>query len=148
MTNSKNFFNFNKEIIFGEIGALVGAPSVSYLTSQMTESANIISFSAVGGAILGAASFWLIMRIYDDTRNHKLSLKEFAEDIAYFTPVAFFLTCLIYYPLLFFISRYLIRHFTGVLTSVVLSQFIAFTLFFISMNVYRYFLLKVVGKTL
>jgi len=147
LTN-KNFFNFNKELIFGEVGALVGAPSVSYLTSQITESVNIISSSAVAGAMFGAASFWLIMRVYDDTRDHHLSLKEFAEDIAYFTPVAFFLTCLIYYPLLFFISRYFIKHTVGVLSSVVFSQFIAFALFFISMNVYRYFLLKVVGKRL
>ena len=140
--------NFNKEIVFGEVGALIGAPALGWISSQVTNSPNIISTSAVIGSILGAALFWVSIRVYDKKRTGQLSKRGFIEDIAYFTPVAFILALLLYYPSLFLVSEYFIKHHIRVVYSVMFSQFIAFFFFIISINFYNYFLLKLVGKRL
>lgn len=144
----KTAWDFNKEILFGEIGAVAGAFLVSYLTSQFTKVASTISTSAVIGAVAGASVFWLIMRQYDQKRNKTYSTKHLANDIAYFTPVAVLLTLAVYYPALFLISQYLLTHNYNVVFSVVPSQIVAFSMFLISINIYRYFLLKYHGKRL
>lgn len=141
-------FDFNKEIIFGEVGAIIGAPALGCISSQVTNSPSLISTSAVIGSVLGAALFWFSMRVYDKKRRGQLSKRGFIEDIVYFTPVAFVLALLLYYPSLFLVSKYLIKHHNAVIFSVLFSQFIAFFFFIISINLYNYFLFKLVGKRL
>lgn len=148
MALSKEVIDFNKELLFGEVGAMIGAQIFSYIASHLTISASLISYSSVLGAISVAALFWVSIRVYDKKKRKELSRKKFTEDLAYFTPVAFILTSIIYYPSLFFISRYFLEHKDKVIYSVLLSQLIAFSLFLIAINIYRHILLKWFGKKL
>ena len=140
--------NFNKEIFFGEIGALIGPPSISYLVSLFTSVVKYISFAAVVGGLMGQVIFWLYMRIYDKKVDKNMSVKNLAEDIIYFTPVAFLIAVLVYYPTLFFASEYLLNDQYKVVYAVISSQILAFSAFLILINVYRYFLAKIYGKVL
>ena len=154
-----SLFDFNKELLFGELGALIGAPVlasigpkipflkmvVSYL-SKFIGFGSIVSLLAVIGSILGAAVFWLLIRIFDEKKMEIFSLKHFAKEIRYFTPAAFLLTLLVYYPSLFLISRHLLTQDYRVASSVILSQIVAFSLFLTSINAYRYFLWEIAGK--
>lgn len=144
---TKETLNFNKQILFSELGSLLGAPLFSYITSYFTSSKDIISSFAVAGAIIGAAVFFLGLRAYHKTRKNRLSVKEFAEDLAYFTPVAFIVTLVVYYPTIFFLSRFF-QGFYPVIISVVVSQIIGFILFLIVINAYRQILIKTLGKVL
>jgi len=147
---SKDFVNFNKEIIFGEVGALIGAQITSYIVSEFTTIASTISKAAVIGSIIGASIFWVSARIYDKRKSSKtgFSKKKFVEDIAYFTPVAFLLTSLIYYPSLYYLSEYLIENFGKVSIPVFFSQLGAFILLLAALNLYKYLLFKFTGKQL
>lgn len=146
--NKRNTINFNKELLFGEIGAIIGAPLASYLISLFTYTPRYIAFSAVLGGIFVEAIFWLSMRLYDKNTYEKYSVKNLGEDIIYFTPVAFLVALFIYYPILFFGSEYLIRDHYRIIYSVISSQFVAFAFFLGLMNVYRYFLAKYFRKVL
>lgn len=146
----KRFFSFNKEIVFGEIGALIFIPLFSLITSKFTSSSNIISISAVIGGMIGGAIFWLAIRIYDnyygDDKSERESLNKLSLDIAYFAPAAFILGLIVYQPTLFFLSRHLLNIGDKVIYSVILSQAISFWCFLILMNVYRIILYKFFGK--
>lgn len=146
--NPKTTLDFNKEILFGEAGALISAPLIAYIVSLFMETPRIISGSAVIGSIIGASAFWIIMRVYDKKMKGKTGARQLAEDVIYFTPAAFIITLFVYYPSLFFTSKYLLINDGGVLSSVIFSQAIAFTLFLLSVNVYRYLLARLTGKIL
>jgi len=144
----RSTFDFNKEILFGELGALISAPLISYIVSRFTDAPKIISSFAVGGAIFGACVFWLLMRAYDEKTRKELSVKHLESDISYFTPGAFILAMLVYYPSLFLISKHLLTQDYRIISSVILSQFVAFSLYLIAVNIYRYFIWKYFGKKL
>jgi uncharacterized membrane protein YeaQ/YmgE (transglycosylase-associated protein family) len=150
MRFSEDFINFNKEIIFGEFGAVAGAQIASYLVSNSTNSASTISTSAVIGSIIGASLFWVATRIYDKIKTSRrgFSSKRFVEDMAYFTPVAFILTSLIYYPSLYYFSEYLIKNSGHVTIPIFFSQAGAFLLLLIALNFYKYLLYKYTGREL
>jgi len=139
---------FNKEIIFGEIGAFLGVPLFSFIASQLTKQTSIISASAVGGSIIGAVIFYLSMRIYDRKKQENYGKKELFNDLSYFTPVALMLTLLVYYPILYFVSNYLLNKNTNLFLSVIPSQLIAFAVFLVAINIYRFILIKYFGKVL
>lgn len=146
--HKKSFLNFNKEIIFGEIGAIIGGILLSFLVSRFNQTPNIISGAAVIGSIIGAAIFWITSRIKDQKAIREYNLRSLSEDIGFFTPAAFLLTLCIYYPVLFFLSkRLLIKNFI-VLASVIPAQIIAFLLFLIAINLYRLILIKTIKKEL
>ncbi|MFA5953196.1 MAG: hypothetical protein WC812_01245 [Candidatus Pacearchaeota archaeon] len=148
MKISKSFFNFNKEIIFGEIGAIFGAQIFGYVFSKTNISVNWISGLIVLGSIIGASLFWTCTRIYDKFTRKEFSRKKFGQDILYFTPAAFLLTCLIYYPSLFTISKHLLLENYKEVYSIALSQLLSFLFFLISINLYRYILSKMTKKEL
>lgn len=148
MKISKDALNFNKEILFGEIGAMLGAPFFSYIFSKFSLSANTFATLTVVGVMISASVFWLFMRIYDKTRNGRIEKKKFIEDLAYLTPVASLLAFLIYYPTLFLLSRYFFENNYRVVSSAIFSQMTAFGFFLFSINMYRYLLLKLTGKKL
>lgn len=141
-------FDFNKELIFGEAGAILGAPLAASIASKYTAVAGDISSVAVVGAVVGAAICFLGMRIFDEKRNKNLSIKDLAGDLAYFTPVAFVLTLLVYYPLLFFISRHFLAQGDRVVYTILGSQLVAFAYFLLAINIYRALLIRYVGKRL
>jgi len=99
------------------------------------------------GSILGS-SLWLAVRVYDTTHKDNFSAKNILEDISYFTPVAFLLSCIIYYPVLYFLFRNFLRQHFIVLSSVFISQIIAFAVWLFAFNIYRYILMKKFGKML
>ncbi len=150
MNFKEDFLNFNKEIILGEVGAIIGAQVTSYFVSNATMSASTISTSAVLGSIVGASLFWVATRVYDKIKTSRrgFSSKSFVEDLAYFTPVAFILTSLIYYPSLYYFSEYLIKNSGHVTIPVFFSQTGAFLLLLMALNFYRYLLYKYAGKEL
>lgn len=132
--------DFNKELLFGEVGSLIFSPLAAYIVSKFTSVQSTISISAIFGAIFGASLFWTLMRVYDRTKHGRYNIGKLAGDIAYFTPVAFLFTVLIYYPSIFIGSRYFLNHGDKVVYSVVFSQVLGFLIFMLSMNVYRYVL--------
>jgi hypothetical protein len=148
MTITKEAIDFNKEILFGELGAVVGTQSFGYAASKLTPSVNVISYSVVIGAIIVASLFWFLMRIYDRKIRRSYSDKKIIEDIAYFTPASAALTILFYYPTLFLITKHLLENSTKVYYSAILAQIIAFSIFIVGINIYRKILIKYYGKTL
>ncbi|MFH1311262.1 MAG: hypothetical protein ABIH65_02550 [Nanoarchaeota archaeon] len=146
--NKRNTFNFNKQIIFGEVGALIGAPLIAYIISRFTSNSKFISFFAVIGAIVGQAILWLSTRTYDKKKEGNFSIKNLIGDLIYFTPMAFLLTLFVYYPTIYFVADYLISDHYKVIYSVISSQILAFSLFLIVINLYRYFLAKYYNKVL
>lgn len=142
----KSLINFNKEIVFGEIGSILGAPLFAFIVSRFSKNSDLISGSAVAGGIIGMAIFWLYARIAD--KGDKYSLKSLGDDVKYFTPAAFILAIIFYHPTLFFVSKSFLLNGERVLYSVIFAQFAAFLFFLFGMNIYRYFLMKIVGKKL
>ncbi|MEM4259308.1 MAG: hypothetical protein QXS38_00910 [Candidatus Pacearchaeota archaeon] len=142
------FINFNKEILFGEIGALIGAQVFAFFAYLITESSTKISASATIGAVLGAAVFFLSLRFYHKKCEKDFCKTKFATDLFYFTPAAFVLTILVYYPTLFFLDRYLLNMHFYVSAATFIAQLIAFLCFMITINIYRFLLLKLTGRKL
>lgn len=148
MKLSKNFINFNKEFIFGEIGGIIGAPIASHIGSQLYSSVNIISAITVAGVAIGATLFWLGMRIYDKFKEGNVSKKKFFQDLAYLAPVASLLVFTIYYPSLFFLSRYFLQHDYLAVSSALIAQLFSYIIFLVSINLYRHFILRFTGRNL
>ncbi|NMB66758.1 hypothetical protein GYA25_01720 [Candidatus Woesearchaeota archaeon] len=144
----KSFLNFNKELIFGEIGAVFGANFLSLSLSHIYSSSKIIPFVAVVGALLGSSLFWVILRVYDQTRERYFSMKKFSSDLLYFSPVAFIISLLTYYPSIFLISRYFLIHKRFGIFPVFVSQILGFSFFLILINIYRFLLIKMKNKRL
>ena len=142
-------FDFNKELLFGEVGAWVGAPLAAHIALRFTTSSRILSIFAVLGAIIGSSIIWLSMRYYDQKKHDSnYSAAGLAKDIAYFTPVAGTIAFFVYNPTVYFISEYLLTNHHSVYASVISSQAVAFTLLIILLNIYRYILIRSVGKKL
>jgi len=151
MRISKEDINFNKQIFMGEIGAIIGAQTFSHISSEVFHSLTRVPIVAVIGSMIGS-SLWIFTRAYDMASHKKFSSKELMKDFVLFTPVAFLLSCLIYYPLLFFLSRSLLMHHLMdhylILSSVFISQLIAFLVLLLALNLYRVFLFKKTGRRL
>jgi hypothetical protein len=144
----KDLFDFNKQILFGEIGSVCGAPLFGWIASQMELSTTLISASAVIGSLVGGAVFWITTRVTDEKIKQRFSIKKFFSDILAFTPVAFIISFLTYQPVLFFLSSYLLGLKVPVLLAVVGAQVVAFLSFAIVINIYRYLLAKFAKKAL
>lgn len=148
MKISKETFNFNKELLIGEVGTLMGIQFINFLSSIFSFPIKLIPHFVVLGAIIGGSLFWLAARIYDKSKQGKYSEKKFLYDIKYFTPVSAFFTFAFYYPALFFSTRYFLTHHRQLEFSTIISQIIAFGLFMIGINLYRFLFLKVFKKDL
>lgn len=147
--SKKRFRNFNKEILFGELGSLFAAPTISSLISQVSSNAKIISLSAVFGAIIGASLFWLVMRVYDRKKRNELTITDMTNDFIYLTPGASMLTVLVYYPTLYSLALDKITSGNlGVPVSVIISQAVAFSAFLIAINIYRLVLKRFFNRVL
>ena len=148
MKASKHFVSFNKEILFGELGTLLGVQFVNILTSALSLPITFIPHLVVLGAIIGGSLFWLLARVYYKSKEENYSKNKLFEDMKYFTPAATFFTFAFYYPVLFFATKYFLEHHRKLEFSTIISQLIAFCAFIIGINIYRYILLKVKGKDL
>lgn len=145
---TRETINFNKEILFGELGAIAGIQILGHIFYRLNVPSNWLSYLIVIGAAIGASLFWFLMRLYDKTRKNKYSGKRVIEDISYFAPATFILTIIFYYPTLFFVTKYLIEHNQLIKYITTIPQIIAFTLYLLSINLYRKILMKYYNKVL
>jgi hypothetical protein len=143
----KSTLDFNREILFGECGALLAANPTAMLVAHFTRNTSLISGSAVAGTLLGGAGFWLAARIYDRKKRKEFDTRALASDIGYFTPAAVALGFLVYDPSIYLTSHELLKGGGRVLISVLVGQVVAFGLFLACMNIYRAVLLRF-GKRL
>jgi hypothetical protein len=148
MTITKGTIDFNKEILFGECGALLGTQAGGYISAYLTNSVDIIASSVVFGAIVMASLFWAIMRIYDKSHRDNYSKDKFIDDVKYFTPASAFLTIFFYYPTLFLATRHFLINGRIVEFSAIVAQTIAFAIFIMGINLYRFILIKYYKKEL
>jgi hypothetical protein len=144
----KTTLDFNREIIFGECGALLLANPAAEAASHFTRNASYISSAAVAGTLLGGALFWLAARIYDQVKQRRFNTKGLASDIGFFTPAAVAIGFLVYDPAIFLTSHRMLKEGDKVVSSVLVGQLVAFSLFLGCMNVYRALLFKIRGKSL
>lgn len=140
--------DFNREILFGECGALLMANPAALIVSRFTRSSAVISWAAVGGTLAGGALFWLAARVYDARRDKRFNPRVLMSDIGYFTPAAIALGFLVYDPSIYLTSHYLLDQGGRVGRSVIVGQVVAFALFLSCMNLYRLALLRMRGKSL
>ena len=135
-------WEFNKEIIFGEVGSLLGAYAAAWIASRLTRNAALISAALIPGTLLGGTAFWLTARIAHQRKRHNWSVGVLARDISFFTPAAAILGFAVYDPAIFLASHSLLVHGAGVVLSVAGGEITAFSLFLGSMNAYRLILAK------
>lgn len=145
----KNLFDFNKEVIFGEFGGWISAPITAWLVSLLTQNSVIISTLAVFGSIIGASICWVLMRVRDEKVRQIYSIKHLIRDVEYFTPAAFVLAVIIYYPAFYLMSHHILTtEHIGVIYSTMIAQAMAFSLFLVAINVYHHYLYKITGENL
>jgi hypothetical protein len=143
---SKRCVDFNKQVLFGEIGALVGTPLFPYVASRWTSDPDVISsFAVIGGLVTGSA-FWLVVKVYDEKRRGAHSAWRLAGQIAWFTPAAFVVGLMTYQPTLFLVARWMIRGGAVLIVAVLTSQALAFGLFLGAMNIYRLAVHQIMGE--
>ena len=141
-------WDFNRELVVGEFGALGVANLTALVAARYTQSAAVISAAAIPGTLLGGSLFWLTARVYDQVTGQRFAAKRLASDIAWFTPAAIVLGLAVYDPAIFLISRRLLQQGGRVGVSVAIGQTLAFLLFLGAMNAYRSLLRKAAGKCL
>ena len=148
MKISRESLDFNKEILIGEIGSLVGVQFVSLMSIHFSRYQNLIPFFIVLGAMILGSLFWVLARVYYKSKKEKYSEKSFFEDVKYFSPASILFTLVFYYPTLFFAVKYFLEHHRAIEFSAILSQVLAFLAFLVAINIYRYVLFKVFDKKL
>ncbi len=139
---SRAALDFNKEILFGELGAITGAQVFGYISSKSGSSHSLTTILVVAGAMIGSAAFYLASRFYHQKKAKEFSINKFRTDLLYFTPVALTLTIGIYYPSLYFLEKYFLEKIHTIILSTFLAQTLAFVFFLTGINIYRIILLK------
>ena len=145
---NRRLIDFNKEVLFGEVGGIIGAPLVGFLASIFSARPGILASFTLVGSITGAAILWLSARIYDRKKRKQFSVLKLGEDIAFYTPVAFTIAFFVCYPSIFLISRFLLRKGLPVVVSSASAEFSAFLMFLIAINIYRFLLIIFFDKSL
>lgn len=140
------FFDFNKEIVFGEIGALSGSALGGYLSFLILHNEKLIPTFSVVGSMLGSTILYLSTKIYDKIKRKELSFRNLISDLAYYTPVAAPLRIFIGYPLLYFFTRYFVKSGIGAFYSGALGEFLSFLIFLTMINIYRFLLYRFLKK--
>jgi hypothetical protein len=135
-------WDFNKEIICGEIGALLGAYVAGLTTAHLSRSSALISAMLIPGTLLGGTVFWLTARIIHQRGRQAWSVRMLARDISYFTPAAAVLGFVIYDPTIFVASHFLLNRGAGIVLAIAGGECAAFALFLSAMNGYRFLLAK------
>ena len=80
----KSTLHFNREILIGELGALIVASASSPVVGRLTHDSVVISGAAVAATMVGGSLFWLVARIYDQVSGKTFTAKSLASDVAYF----------------------------------------------------------------
>ena len=140
--------HFNSELLFGEIGAIIGAPLFAYLASLVRDAPHFISFFGVVGAVTGSSLLWLTFRVRNAKKRGDYTHGKLFSDIIHYTPFATVVGLLVYQPLFFLLSSHLIENGMQVIYSVIIGQVVGFFTFAIILNIYRSTLEKTTGKRL
>ena len=143
---SRQCVDYNKQLLIGEIGALVGTPLFPFLGSYLTDDPGILSFLAVVGGLVAGSAFWLVVKIHDEKKQGSHSLGRLVGQIAWFSPAAFVIGLMVYQPTLFLVARWMIRSGAVVVVAVLASQALAFALFLAAMNLYRLVVQRLAGN--
>jgi membrane protein YqaA with SNARE-associated domain len=145
---NKRVIDFNKEILIGEIGALVCASIFGFIGSLISKSPNFISIATVIGSAFGGCVSWLITRIYDEKKYKTFSVKKLTKDISFYTPIAFLIAVLVSYPIIILVTHSLfIKEHISYLSSF-LGELSGFGVFLILINTYRYILSRFLNRLL
>jgi len=140
------FLDFNDEIILGEVGALIGSASGSYLSFLISKDDKLSpAFSVVGSIILGGILF-LSEKIHDKMKRKEFSIKNLIHDLSYYTPAAAPVSIFIGYPMLYLLTGFFIGKGLNPFYSGALGAFLSFLVFLVIMNIYRTVLLHVFKK--
>ncbi len=131
------FLDYNKEIIFGEIGALLGSALGGYLSFLISQNENIIPTFAVVGSFIGSSTLFLSTKIYDKKKRKELSFMNIFNDLKYYTPAAAIMRVLFGYSLLYFLTSLFVKMEVGAFYAGALGEFLSFLVFLVLINIYR-----------
>lgn len=145
---NRNFSDFNKEIFFGEIGAILGAALITAIASHFTSSRTIIAQFSVIGSILGGSTLFLFEKIKNKIRRKELILKSIIKDLEYFTPAAALIGFGVAYPILYNLAKFLIKIGWHPYIAGAIAEIGAFSAFIILINLYRFGLIKFFKKNI
>ncbi len=132
--------DFNKEILIGELGALLGASFFGLESFLIGKSPNFISIFTIIGSIIGGSYSWLITRIYDERKRNEFSIKKLKRDLSLYTPIALLVALLITYPIVFFVTRSISSKIHLSFLGPFAGELSGFAVFIVLMNGYRYIL--------
>ncbi len=132
--------DFNKEILIGELGALIGAVLFGLEAFLLHKSPDFTSTLTIVGSTIGGSVSWWITRIHDERKRNEFSIKRLGKDLTFYTPVAFLITTFISYPAVFLVTHSISSRIHFSFLGSFVGELSGFTLFFVLMNGYRYFL--------
>jgi hypothetical protein len=140
------FLDFNKEIISGEIGSILGSAFGAYLSFLISKNASLIPAFSVAGSLIGNTSFFLSSKIYHKIKRKEFSIKGLFHDLEYYTPAAAPISIFIGYPALYLITRFFSQNGLSPFYSGAFGAILAFMIFLIIINIYRLILFHVFKK--
>lgn len=138
----KNFSDFNKEILLGEVGAILGAAIITAIAGHFTSSRTVIAQFAVVGSVIGGGSLFLLEKIRNKIRRKEPILKSIIKDLEFFTPAAAVIGLSVGYPTLYNVAKFLIKIGWHSYLAGALAEISAFSIFLILINLYRLILVK------
>jgi len=146
---NRNFSDFNKEVFYGEVGAVLGAAIASAITSHFFSSSRVrIAQFTVFGSIIGGGLFFLLKKIKNKRKRGEPILRSIIRDLKYFTPAAAIITGFICYPTLYYLMKYLVKIGWQTFPAGAISELAGFCLFFCCVNFYRFSLSKLFHKNI
>jgi uncharacterized protein YacL len=138
----KNFIEFNKEIFYGEIGAILGAALVSTLASHFTMSRTIIAQFTVIGSMIGGSSLLLMKKIQNKIQRKEPIFRSIIRDLEYFTPAAALIGLCVGYPIVYYLAKFLVKGGWHPYSAGALAEVCAFIVFLVLINTYRLVLVR------
>lgn len=140
--------DFNKEILIGELGALVGAVLLGLVAFFIHKNPNIVSTLTLLGSVAGGSLSWWIARIHDEKKRNEFSIKKLGRDISLYTPVAILIALLISYPTIFWVTHAISTKIRFDFLGSLAGELSGFALFLVLMNGYRYILKRKFNRVL
>lgn len=145
---NKRILDFNKEILIGEVGALIGASFLGFIGSLISRAPNFVSISTLIGSIFGGSTSMLITKVHDEKKYKTFSKKKLVRDISLYTPAAFLIAGLVAYPVLLFVTNLLFVKDNVAPLSSFIGELAGFGAFLIVINIYRYSLSRLLKREL
>jgi hypothetical protein len=139
---NKRLVDFNKEVLCGEIGAIIGAPIIAALAALFTDSTRVIARFAVLGTFLGGSGLFLWKKMQDKKKEGDYSRKSLFKDLSFYTPVAAIIGTCICWPILYHLTKLLLGKDFNSFMAGAISEVTAFSVFLVLINLYRYILVK------